>query len=521
MKTPITKTLILTLCALSVSALNVLAQNLVVTSNTTVSDTHYENSGTNYAALTNSSTWTVTGSAVTLTGTAATGNGRYGARIARGTLNLFSSTVSANYRAIYLDNNSTANLTDSHVSTTGSLNDSTAIAFGSGTSRLFMNGGSIEASGSSGRGIMFFVYQPGIAVLRDVAIITHGYAGAGVYGQYHSGGSFTMIGGSITTYGDSARAVHCMGSNSIYTLQNVAIHTSGVNSQGITAMFGNFQFSGGSITTEGDGSHGIWFNGGPMNGTFDGITITTTGSGADGVRMVASATLALTNSELRTAGEDSSAFTVNDLSALTLNNTAVTVESAAPLLQVSGTGDGATVTVNGGTLTGAGGGDLLHFTGTAAGTGSVTFNQADTAAAGGIIALGDTVSDNIVNVNGGTGLRGDLTNSGSGSLTVNLNDSTLTGDVINAGDGSLVIALNNHSTGTGAFTGGDLNIVDGDSHWTFGQDSTLGHLGNHGTLNIGDHQITVSNADHTGTLNLNVNSDSGQGGSITVTGTAS
>jgi hypothetical protein len=73
MKTPKMKklTLILTLlCTLSVTALNVFAQNFVVTSNTTVSGTHYENSASQ-AALTNSSTWNFTGSNLTLTGTGA------------------------------------------------------------------------------------------------------------------------------------------------------------------------------------------------------------------------------------------------------------------------------------------------------------------------------------------------------------------------------------------------------------------------------------------------------------------
>ncbi|MDR1304612.1 MAG: autotransporter outer membrane beta-barrel domain-containing protein [Verrucomicrobiales bacterium] len=149
----------------------------------------------------------------------------------------------------------------------------------------------------------------------------------------------------------------------------------------------------------------------------------------------------------------------------------------------------------------------------------ITLNNVETANTGGITLSGSNSGATTVNVNGGSGITGDLINSGSGTLTVNLNDSALTGDIANLGDGALVIILDHESTGSGGFRGGDL-ITGGDSTWTFDQDSHGNYGENHGTWNIGDYDVTFDNLDHTGTVNISVNSDTGAGGSIIVTDTA-
>ncbi|MDR1146031.1 MAG: autotransporter outer membrane beta-barrel domain-containing protein, partial [Verrucomicrobiales bacterium] len=110
---------------------------------------------------------------------------------------------------------------------------------------------------------------------------------------------------------------------------------------------------------------------------------------------------------------------------------------------------------------------------------------------------------------------GDITNSGSGALTVNLNDSSLTGDITNLGDGPLTIILDNKSTGSGGFTGGNL-VTGEDSVWTFNKDSHVNNGNNSGTINIGDHEVTFDHLTNTGTITISVNSDTGDGGSITV-----
>ncbi|MDR1146149.1 MAG: autotransporter outer membrane beta-barrel domain-containing protein [Verrucomicrobiales bacterium] len=135
--------------------------------------------------------------------------------------------------------------------------------------------------------------------------------------------------------------------------------------------------------------------------------------------------------------------------------------------------------------------------------------------AGGITVSATNAGTTIVTVNAGSGLNGDAINSGSGTLTVNLNNSTLTGDVTNDGDGILTVILDDNSVGTGGYYGGNL-ITGGDSAWTFTKDSHGNYGENNGMWNIGDYDVTFDNLDHSGTININVNSDTGDGGSITV-----
>ncbi|MDR1304701.1 MAG: autotransporter outer membrane beta-barrel domain-containing protein [Verrucomicrobiales bacterium] len=139
--------------------------------------------------------------------------------------------------------------------------------------------------------------------------------------------------------------------------------------------------------------------------------------------------------------------------------------------------------------------------------------------AGGLAVSATNGGTTIVTVNAGSGLNGDVTNSGSGALTVNLNNSALTGDVTNAGDGTLTVILDHNTVGTGGFNGGNL-ITGSDSAWTFNQDSHGNYGENHGVWNIGNYEVIFDNLDHTGTVNISVNTDTGAGGSLTITGTA-
>ncbi|MDR1304090.1 MAG: autotransporter outer membrane beta-barrel domain-containing protein [Verrucomicrobiales bacterium] len=150
---------------------------------------------------------------------------------------------------------------------------------------------------------------------------------------------------------------------------------------------------------------------------------------------------------------------------------------------------------------------------------TANLTDTDLTEAGGINIGAGNHGTTTVNLNGGSGVTGDVTNSGSGALGLNLDHSTLTGDVTNAGDGVLVVTLDNNSIGTGGYHGGNL-ITGSDSTWTFNKDSHGNYGENHGVWNIGDYEVIFDNMLHTGTVNLSVNSDTGEGGSITVTDTA-
>ncbi|MDR1305530.1 MAG: hypothetical protein LBK76_09955, partial [Verrucomicrobiales bacterium] len=186
------------------------------------------------------------------------------------------------------------------------------------------------------------------------------------------------------------------------------------------------------------------------------------------------------------------------------------------LVSVSGTNHNLTVNfTDGAVLAGQGLLDNHEINGNVV----INLDQVDSGSAGGITVSDTNAARTEVNVNGGTGINGDVTNSGSGALTVNLDHSSLTGDAANLGDGVLVITLDNHSTGSGGYNGGNL-ITGGDSAWTFNKNSH-GHYGeNNGVWNIGDYDVIFDNLTHSGTLNISVNNDTGEGGSIVVTGTA-
>jgi outer membrane autotransporter protein len=112
-------------------------------------------------------------------------------------------------------------------------------------------------------------------------------------------------------------------------------------------------------------------------------------------------------------------------------------------------------------------------------------------------------------------LTGNITNSGSGTLTVGgSNGSILTSDVTNSGGGALVISLDTDSHGTGAWNGGSLNIIDDKSTWGFTGDSTLDNISNSGTIQLGGHDnyvtVEVGNIEGDGTWIFPVDSDTGK-----------
>ncbi|MDR1305795.1 MAG: hypothetical protein LBK76_11330, partial [Verrucomicrobiales bacterium] len=189
------------------------------------------------------------------------------------------------------------------------------------------------------------------------------------------------------------------------------------------------------------------------------------------------------------------------------------VSGTANIINVHSNGS---VTVTGGTLTSTGSSGNVALI---RGDGTINLDNVDTAAAGGISTTGSFTGTATVNLSGGSGLNGDAINSGSGALTVNLDHGTMLGDVANQGDGTLTIILDNDSVGTGGFAGGNL-ITGSDSAWTFDKDSHGNYGENNGVWNIGDYEVIFDNMTHSGTVNLSVNSDTGEGGSITITDTA-
>ncbi|MDR1145542.1 MAG: autotransporter outer membrane beta-barrel domain-containing protein [Verrucomicrobiales bacterium] len=229
-----------------------------------------------------------------------------------------------------------------------------------------------------------------------------------------------------------------------------------------------------------------------------------------------------------------------------MNNSTLTATGTVPVIRINNTnnGSGGHLEINGGTLTGHAG--LLNVSGSTDNTSNqVTLYNVDTTSVTGdnsINVSGDNMSTT-VNINSGTGgLNGNIINSGTGMLAVNFTDSTMTGDIIGSATSATVINLSGSNssilgdiaqndaaavtviisdgaTGSGGFNGGNL-ITGTDSAWTFSKDSHGNYGENNGTWNIGDYEVIFDNMTHTGTVTISVNSDTGEGGSIIVTGTA-
>ncbi|MDR1145159.1 MAG: autotransporter outer membrane beta-barrel domain-containing protein [Verrucomicrobiales bacterium] len=546
------KLTLLILCALSASALNVLAQNLIVTSDTTVSGTHYENSSSQ-AALWNDGTWTVTGSDVTLTGTAATGNGRMGAYLSGGgTLNLSSGTVSANLYGIYLTNTSAGVLDNLVITTTGS----------GGHALLITN-----------------------AATARVGQINIHTTGSVAYGLYATGSNSTLTVGDnaqISTNGDNARGI-LIQSRVVATFgDGLRVETTGTTSDstGIQVINGKATV-GANAVIQTQGGFGIQISG--TNGTElsfgDGLQVTTAhrqaanvnpggqlylGSNAvltsasNAALMVYSGLATGTNTKLHSLNLNAGLGRSGALSILGgggaevyLTNPTIIHEQGDAI--AFGSVDGGVtdiVVINSGTISAPNGAAIANFInagGTSrpnahltisdavidsgallaltnpnepvTGTLNVQLDNVDTSRAGGIL-LDDTAAVTVdLTVSEGTGLTGDVTNSGSSALTVNLDHSALTGDIANQGDGTIVIILDHDSVGTGGYHGGDL-ITGSDSAWTFTKNSHGNYGQNDGVWNIGDYEVIFDNMTNTGTVTISVNSDTGAGGSITITDTA-
>jgi outer membrane autotransporter protein len=194
------------------------------------------------------------------------------------------------------------------------------------------------------------------------------------------------------------------------------------------------------------------------------------------------------------------------------------------IFTIGGAGDttkGVTINVSDGTvLTNADGrGLLINNTGSAAVV--LNLDDVDATEAGGITSATNNGSTDVI-VSGGSGIHGDVTNSGSGSLSVTLDDSSLTGDITNKGDGSTTVTGSNDSTITGDITNSSSGTmkVDLDDSTLTGDviangDGTVIITGSNGSTIIGDVtandnstvEVTVSGSDSSFVGDITKNDD--------------
>ncbi|MDR1303596.1 MAG: hypothetical protein LBK76_00055, partial [Verrucomicrobiales bacterium] len=547
------KLTLLILCALSVSALNVFAQNLIVTSDTTVSGTHYENNGNSYAALTNTGAWTFTGSDITLTGTAASGNGQDGARFTTGgTLNLSSGTVNANRYGIYLANSAAAILDNLNITTTGSggyalyvTNTSTAHVgqinirttgaatngiFVTGTGSSLTVGDNAQITTTNDNAINLRIYNGAVAAIGDGLRVENTSTTSNAAGIANANGAKVTVGANAVVQMLNGVGIAVSGSSTELAFGDNLQVTTGNRQAANINPDGHLYLGNNAVLTSGSNS-ALMLTGGLATGTntklhslnpAPGLNMT----GALSVIGGYGAEVYLTNPTI--IHEQGNAINVGSIDngvtdLVVINGGTISANNGAAIANFINAG-GTSIMNSNLTISDAviDSGALLTLTNPnepVTGTLNVRLDNVDASRAGGIL-LDDTAAATVdLTVSEGTGLTGDVTNSGSSALTVRLDHSALTGDATNQGDGTLVIILDHDSTGTGGYHGGDL-ITGSDSAWTFNKNSHGNYGENHGTWNIGDYDVIFDNLDHTGTINISVNSDTGAGGSITVTGTA-
>jgi hypothetical protein len=172
----------------------------------------------------------------------------------------------------------------------------------------------------------------------------------------------------------------------------------------------------------------------------------------EGIAVVHGAYAELTGVNVVTGGVvDSPGIMMYGSGTLIVNDSNFTTNQGAAILTQNDGSDGRSVIINGGTFDTNGLVDIKS-----SGSNEIIFNNADTSKAGGVTIIDTDNSTTNVTVNGGSGIVGDVTNSGSGTLNLGLNDSTLTGNVAGAGDSLVNITL----SGPGTELHGDFSQSD-------------------------------------------------------------
>ncbi|MDR1303947.1 MAG: autotransporter outer membrane beta-barrel domain-containing protein [Verrucomicrobiales bacterium] len=465
MNTPIIKTLTLILTLLPALALTVAAQNLAVTAGTvTETDRTYTAVAGTAALQVAGSTAFYRGTHVTLSSTFDTGNGRHGA----------------------------------YVTNQGSLT---------------LSGGAINTSGSGASGV--YIIGSSTATLNEVAINTAGVGAMGVYalnGAKVSGSGWSVrhTGGGWSS--NEGRGISATGVGSEITVSDLQIDMAGDFGAGIIAYNGAaVVVDGGRIDTRGRRGDGVLISGtGGVSVELRNVAVSVTGADAVGATVAASLDLGTGTQTLVVAGG----------SIQSAQGTGITIDWSRPQYDANGqvfyydlerlaavTGMVYEVLIK----------DGATISGTAAlQVGSIS---SGTNSDGQVVPVDKQTVANI-EVSGGSSLQGDLNAGDSSAVNLHLSGtSTITGDVFQHDNAAVTVTLDTGATGEGGYHGGNL-ITGGDSAWTFDKNSHGNYGENHGVWNLGDYEVIFDNMTHTGTVTISVNSDTGAGGSITVTGTA-
>ncbi|MDR1145268.1 MAG: autotransporter outer membrane beta-barrel domain-containing protein [Verrucomicrobiales bacterium] len=577
MNTPIIKTLTLILTLLPALALTVAAEPKVVNTPgiTYDADQSYTSGGTGTAALSVTGSGVVySGTRITATGTAATGNGRWGAHIAnQGEAFLFSSTIIAadsgtawQHFGLYMSGS--AKLTGEQV-VVDTLSGYSAYITDS--SQVNVNGLTIIGHGTTEHGLQLATNSSFSGTDLRVSITGSGNVGRAVI--VSTDASFHGVNVDIDVSGRSLRGITLgegTATNSMVTGTNINITMLGTGDAVFVGPGGWIEVAGLTVSGTGENVRAVAVAGGTMTVNTGTFHMTQTGGTLRraAVGVGEGGGLILNHVEVSTAGADYAGIQVlangatESATRLTVNGGNIKSADGAGLLVAGDSTNGADITIADGAqisgtsaleLTTANADTTVNITVSgnstlagevnASGSSNTALTLDHSAITGNVTASGN--SQLILTASNGATISGDITGNNSSALAVTVSDdSTLTGNIttsdnnkttvnISAGgiitgdlsgsdNSALAVTVGDGGILTGGLSGDRLTVtVNTGGHVTINKDSDFGSLDNHGTLNVGDYQVSVGDLTNNGAINISVNNDTGAGGSLTITDTAS
>ncbi|MDR1305917.1 MAG: autotransporter outer membrane beta-barrel domain-containing protein, partial [Verrucomicrobiales bacterium] len=395
-----------------------------------------------------------------------------------------------------------------------------------GTYSIFANGGTIHGdhftvtnNGSSSVSIIIGPNtgnSPGSAARLTNFHLSRGLEAnwANLYAEnFNAGGRVVvsnssnaiLISGTITNAGVANDGVLLVNNNSMTTASGLAVTLTGT---GYTAVYvtsgGTLRVTDSQFKAENSaGGSGLYIG---ANAVLDGAGLAITSEAGHGVNIDHG--VATISDSVVTAEHGSGLRMWGDTASAEFIDTQIDADIGVEL-----SGNNKTVILDHSNINASSGTGVL----VSADLAQITLNNGS-AVTGDLIATGSTLTT--VNLND-SNLTGNVTGSDSAALDLTLSgsDSTLLGDITQSGSSAVTVILDDRATGQGGYTGGNL-ITNSDSAWTFDKNSHGNYGENNGTWNIGNYEVIFDNMIHTGTINISVNTDTGEGGSISVTGTA-
>ncbi|MHB6984013.1 autotransporter outer membrane beta-barrel domain-containing protein [Klebsiella michiganensis] len=209
-------------------------------------------------------------------------------------------TSGSQTNGIYIDGaNSSLTLDNQGWSILTAGNSSSAVTAVSGA-QISLSGGSIATQGENSFAVSTSDVNS-IATLNDVTITTSGDRAGGLIA--YDGGKIALTDGSIITEGYSATSVLASSSESIIDLDNVSVSSAGDWSTALSANKGaHVTMTGGSVATAGIDSHGVTsYNNSVV--TLKDVTILTSGNNSDGLSASFNGSINTTGGSITTTGD--------------------------------------------------------------------------------------------------------------------------------------------------------------------------------------------------------------------------